>query len=499
MPCPSNKIDSNVTNLAYAKEECLKQLPGTGGADAVWRTLEANSYSDFGGELSTVARSPISQSRQNKKGTVTDLDASGGFNIDHTQNNLLELLEGFFFSALSKKANTTISAAVASTDDWTVASSTGFAVGHIVLAEGMGLAANNGLHVVNGVTDGTHISTADSLADETHAGTIRVVGFEATAGDLDINVTSNIVTLTSSSLNFTTLGLTPGEWIFVGGDGAGKSFVNNKGYARIKTISANAIVFDDVSWTPQTESSSTETVQLFFGTVLKNGATLYSYQLERQLGSGPTATQAEYLEGAVANELTLNIPQTDKLNVDMTFVACDNTFRSGESGDTIKIGSRLAALGENAFNSSSDIYRLKLHINSALTSSPGALFNYVTEGNISINNNASGVKAVGVLGNLDVSVGNFEVGGSLTAIFTTVAAAKAVRDNADVGFSVIAASKNAGFVYDIPLLGLGGGRHNVEKDQPITVPLEPAGAENAHGYTLMHVNFPYLPTLAMPV
>ena len=48
------------------------------------------------------------------------------------------------------------------------------------------------------------------------------------------------------------------------------------------------------------------------------------------------------------------------------------------------------------------------------------------------------------------------------------------------------------------MLGLGGGRLNVEKDAPITVPLEPAGAENENGYTMLYEVFAYLPTVAMP-
>src|SRR5690606_1779356 len=122
---------------------------------------------------------------------------------------------------------------------------------------------------------------------------------------------------------------------------------------------------------------------------------------------------------------------------------------------------------------------------------------YITEAEIAINNGVTPNKAVGVLGGFDASAGNFEVTGSLTAYFSNVAAVQAVRQNSDVGFSMIGAARNAGFVFDIPLLGLGGGRLNVEKDAPIMVPLEQAAAENANGYTLLYEVFHYLPEQAM--
>lgn len=507
----ANKIDSNITGLAFAEETALKTLPVT----PVWYGLEPNSYSDFGGELSTVARAPIDPSRQNKKGTITDLDASGGFNIDFTKSNLVRLLQGFFFADARQLPSTQalnaaavpLTGVTASSKTYAAASGLGsFAANQIVFASGFTNAANNGLKTVASSTAGT-VVVNETLTDEASppaAAKLETVGFQFASGDISLAVTSGIPSLVATAADFTTLpGLIPGLWVFIGGDAAGTRFANNVGYARIKSIAAKAVVFDDTSFTPATEAGTGKTIRLFVGTVVKNEKTpslikRRSYNIERQLGSGPTSTQAEYLEGAVANEFTLNVPQADKLNADLTFVACDNTHRSGEAGDEIKGGTRVGVAGEDAYNTSSDIYRIKMSVHDDTSSNPAALFGYVSEANVSINNNVSPNKAVGVLGAFDTSAGNFEVGGSITAYFTTVAAVKAVRANADVGLSVIGAAKNAGFIFDIPLLGLGGGRLNVEKDAPITVPLEPAGAENANGYTMLYEAFSYLPSVAMP-
>jgi hypothetical protein len=511
MVCSINKIDSNITGLAFAEEDCLKELPVT----PVWYGLEPNSYSDFGGEISTVARSPIDPSRQNKKGTVTDLDASGGFNTDFTKSNLTRLLQGFFFANARELPSTkaldaaavTLTSVTSGTKTYAAASGlAAFVAGRLVFASGFTNAANNGVKTVASSTAGTVVvvETVVTEASPPAASKLQTVGFQFAVSDINFAVTSGIPSLVATAADFTTLpGLIPGMWIFIGDDAVGNRYANNVGYARIKSIAAKSIVFDDTTFTPVTEAGTGKTLRIFAGTVIKNEKTpslikRRSYNIERQLGQGPTATQAEYLEGAVANEFTLNIPQADKLNADLSFIACDNTHRSGESGDEIKSGTRVASAGEDAYNTSSDIYRIKMSILDPATSNPTPLFGYVTEADISINNNVSPNKAIGTLGAFDTTAGNFEVGGSITAYFTTTAAVKAVRQNADACFSVIGASKNAGFIFDIPLLGLGGGRLNVEKDAAIMVPLEPAGAENPNGYTMLYESFSYLPSLAMP-
>lgn len=505
----ANKIDSNVTGLAYAVEASLKTLPGS----PVWYELEPNSYSDFGGELSNVARAPINPSRQRKKGKIVDLDASGRFNTDITRSNMTRLLQGFFFADAREKFATQplngtavpITSVDGTLEDYKAAAGLdGAVVGSLIKASGFGESANNGLKTVTTVT-ATAITVSEDIVDEAappSAAKLETVGFQGAAGDLDLTVSASSIVLESTALDFTTLGLTVGEWVFVGGDATGNKFVNNEpGYARISSIAANALGFDDTTFTASTETGTGLEIQLFFGTVIRNEKDpalikRRSFNIERQLGQDANGTQSEYLEGAISNEFTLNIPQADKLNADLSFVAMDNTQRDGTQG--LKAGDRVSARAEDAFNTSSDIYRIKMNVVDPATLNPTALFGYVSEASIAINNNVTPNKAVAVLGAFDATAGDFEVSGSVTAYFSEVAAVKAVRNNSDVALNFIAAQNNTGFVYDIPLLALGGGRLNVEKDAPITIPVDTNAAECEAGYTLLLSSFAHLPDAAMP-
>lgn len=507
--CEIVKIDSNLTGLSIAEEQCLKALPDT----PTWIRLEPNSYSDFGGDLKTMARSPIDPSRQNKKGAVVDMDASGGFNIDKTRTNLLKLLQGFFFADAREPFSTKplngvqvpITAVDGATKTYTFAGAGALVAGQLIYAEGFANAANNGLKTVVSSVAGA-VTVSETLVTEVPpaAAFLNRTGGALPAGDVSMAVTSGVASLVSTVTDFTTIpGLIPGAWIYIGGDAVGSAFVNNQGFARIGAVQTKALIFDEVTWTPANEAAA-GAIRFFTGVVIRNEKTpslikRRSYSLERTLGEGELGTQAEYLDGAVANELTLNIPQGDKLNVDLTYVACENAYVTGKPGDTVRGGTRLPLdANAEAFNTSSDVYRMKMSVISPTNSNPASLFGYVTEASISINNSASPIKAVGYLGAVDITVGNFEVGGSLTALFTTVDAVQAIKSNADVAFNIMFARENSGFIFDIPLLGLGGGRLNVEKDNPITVPLTPAGAENKYGYTMQYQYFPYLPNLAMP-
>jgi hypothetical protein len=503
----ADKIDSNVTGLRFAEEASLKTLPGS----PVWYPLEPNSYSDFGGQIATVARNPINPSRQRKKGVTTDLDASGGFNQDLTFNNTTRLLQGFFFADMREKFTTqklnatavAMGMIEASADDYTAAAGLEGAIsGDLILAEGFGVAANNGLKTANGTSTATALSVSDALSDENtppSAAKLTLVGHQFASGDLSVVMNGTLVQLTSAAVTMTTLPLVAGEWIFVGGDHADTQFADNApGFARIKRIAAGFIELDKTTWTPAADTGTGKTIRIWYGSVLKNedNPTLIkrrTYQVERTLGNDGDGTMSEYLVGAVPNELTLNIAQADKITVDLSFVATDNEQRNGSDG--VKAGTRPALVAQDAYNTSSDFARIKLaRVSDDTDITP--LFAFATEVSITVNNNVTPNKAVGVLGAFDTSAGTFEVGGSLEAYFASVEAVKAVRDNADITLDIILSKANKGLIFDIPLLSLGDGRLSIEQDQAIKLPLENNAAESVFGHTLLFQSFPYLPNVA---
>ena len=510
--CPSYKIDSNITGLRYTEEVCLKQLPTVvaDGYEPVWIALEPNSYDDFGSQINTVARRPINPSRQRKKGTTIGMEASGGFQQDFTYFNTMDMLQGFMFADFREKKSTAANngtqyavTAVDAAGTYTTAAGGGnYLPNQLVVAEGFTNLVNNGVKKVTASTANTIVVAEASVVEAAPpaAAKLTVVGYESAVGKLDIALNGTLVRLVSNAgVNFTTLGLVPGEWIYVGGDGATNAFANNVGFARISAITAGYLEFDKVDWTtPVAEVGAGKTIRLYFGTVLKNESDpalikRRSYQLERTLGQDANGTMSEYLTGAVPNELTLNVPQEDKITVDLKFAACDHQMRNGLEG--IKAGTRVGVIEGDAINTSNDVARIKLSsVGNDATVKP--LFSFATDLTLTINNNVSPNKAIGVLGAFDMTAGTFEVGGSLTAYFADADSVKAVRNNADITLDVIMVKNGQGVVYDIPLLSLSNGRLNIEQDQPITVPLDTNAAESKFGHTLLWQFFPVLPLSA---
>lgn len=507
------RIDSNIVGLRIAEETDLKTLPGS----PTWYPFEPNSFSDFGGQIKTVARKPLSASRQNQKGTITDLEAAGGFEQDLTQDNLLRILQGFLFADAREKATTKplnelissgvpITAVDGTAETYAVDSdpSLGFLAGHLVYGSGFNVATNNGLHKIATVSASALTTTGlDDEASPPAAAKLQAVGYEFADGTIDLEMVGGLPRLVrkSGTFDLTTLGLVRGEWIFVGGDAAGTTFANNVGYARVNAIAATYIELDKVSWAPQAEVGTGKTLRIWFGTVVKNESEpslvkRRSYHLERSTGSDDDGAMYEYLVGAIANQLGIAIKTADKATCDLSFVACEHEPRTGAEG-VKAAGTRPAVVPADCFNTSSDVKRVKMSLVSATSATPAPIAAYASDFAISINNNVSADKAIGTLGAIGTSAGNFDVSGSGTFYFAGQGAAEAARQNSDVTFDIIFAKNNAGMVFDLPLVSIGNARLQIEPDRAIMLPIEMSAAESKFNHTLLVSHFKYLPTVAI--
>lgn len=505
-----NKINSNVVETAYAEESSIKTLPGT----PVWRPLDVNGFTDFGGSISKVSRNPFRTDRQMRKGSTVDLDAAGSINHDLVQEGLQDLLQGFFFADLRTKVEVGGSSEITNVDatgnDYEAASGLdAYEANDLVFASGFTNASNNGLKTVTAAA-ATSLTVSETLVNETPPAAAKLVqvGYQFASGDLVVDMTGDLPQLTTTVKDLTDFGLVPGEFIYIGGDSAAFQFATSgMGFARVRSIAANAIVIDKCQADMAADTGTGKTIQIFFARVLKNetGTDIVrrTYNVERQLGApddaAPSNIQSEYLVGAVPNEMTVNVPTADKAMLDLAFVAMDVEQRDATTG--VKSGTRISQVEESAFNTSSNVPLINLAIVSDTNENPTPLFAFAEEMTITVNNNVSPDKAIGVLGAFDASHGNFEVTGSITAYFVDTDSVAAVRNNSDVTMDMHLVKENAGITVDIPLMSLGDGRLDVAQNEAIRIPLTQeaaigTGAITGFDHTLLMSFWDYLPDAA---
>lgn len=495
------KQASNNTDLSLAREIS----PNKVGNVPTWMPQEPNTYKDFGAKYKQVTRNPINSSRQNKKGVITDLDASGGWQEDLTYEGVQGKIEGLMFAAFRGKHQIAATGASEVGDDYTVTGGGAvFKPGDLVFASGFANAQNNGVKSVTAATANA-ITVAEPLVDEAGANNAKIVtvGVQAASGEL--SYTTGNKTLLSTTLDFTTLGLIVGEFLCLCDDNIAHDLGANVGLARIRTIAAHAIVFDKVYVAdvdePMIDAPGTgRAVRLYASRVIKNEKSdkiiQLTYQAERTLGRANNDSQyaqAEYLTGGILNEAQFTFNTADKVTCEWTLLASRYETRTSDVGP--KSGNRPLAIESSAFNTSTDARILSLE----LVGSDVPLYAYVMDLSLTINNNAKPNKAIGVLGAIDMTPGQFTVMAAATAYFANVTAAEAISNNSDCTLTVMFSRDNHGILYDVPLISLGDGRPKVAANEPIQLPLsiDAATAVSVNpdtDYTLMINFFDYLPS-----
>lgn len=514
----ADKIDSNVTGGFICQESTLGVLPAA--SSQIWYTLEPNSWADFGGKLSTVARSPINDGRKMYKGAVTGLEASGGFQSDLTLRNLTWLMQGFTFATAREAPKTrplnsvgVAITSVATTDDSFNAASglDAFKTNMLVKASGFTNSANNGVHVVTTGNVAAKLIVSTNLTLEASppaAAKLIAVGYQYPATDLALTLNGTEVLLTSATIAPSVLGVAVGQWVFIGDASASAYRYDNNSpfFARVKAINntTRVITLDRPTITPVADAGTGKTVRLFFGTSvydepLAANIVRRSYTIERTLGSDAVGVQSEYVSGAVPNEVTFNIDTAAKITTDLSFVATNYDTRTGTEGPLKAVADTtlVAALGEDAINTTSHVYSQRVSLYGDATPAMTPLVGYCSNAKITVKNNVKAANAIGVLGAFDVTAGEFSVDGSVEAYFGSVAALESVRNYDTVAYDLILTSSNAGIVIDLPKVGLGNGQLNVSANEAVKLPLDTGAFVSTEGYTFGMTAFEYLPNAAM--
>ncbi|QZI93264.1 hypothetical protein SIPHO075v1_p0041 [Vibrio phage PS65A.1] len=481
--CEQNSAaDSNATGLAVTKSDVFD-------ANTKWLYMEPNEIGSFSSSIEKVARDPITKDRQRRKGSITSVSTAPQFTADMTLEMVHFYMDTFLFSVwkgLQPNSYTVVETSGGNT--YTV--ETGGAVltaGTLVFADGFVNPENNGLKTVASATS-TTLVVNETLVDETAASTVRLyaVGVRGTAGDLQIDAEQN---LTSTVLDFTTLGLTPGQYINIGGALTANQFTNASGKARIAQIEANRIVLEarDAAYTADVGTG--KEVDILFSAFVRNvpvGDVDFLkqwYHMEAAYNTDPMLY--EYADCCINNTLAINNALQDKAVLDLAFVGKDLLPPT----DTPRDGVRSNQTETEPFNTSSDIMRLRVS-----DVDDNGVTTFFKDTNISINNNVAAEYVLGQLAAEFMNFGNFEVDIETTAVFTDAILLNAIRNNTTLGIDMTYKNGDGGFVLSLPCGTFGDGSKSLPRNEKVklTTPFM-AHRDEDRGYTMGVSLFWYLP------
>ena len=485
-------VNTNSISLAIAEESSIGVLT----SPVVAEYLEPNEISDYGADITTVARNPISKDRQNRKGTISDVESTVDVEMDTTASHLLAVLPGVMFSQWYDQPHWLRTAVSAGSNGFTVTGgdSSNVHAGDLIYVRGFTNGANNGLFVVSSVSSGV-ITVAETTVEEsgTTATSLYVVGHQFAAGDCAVDSGGNL-TLTSGS--FSSLGLQRGQGIYIGGLGSSSSFATaaNSGLARVQKIEAKKLTLDKRQQAFATDAGTGKTIQIFYGWFMKNVPLddakfkehYYQFEIAYPGLMSADATGYEYAIGNLMNTLELSLPLTDKSTMKVQTIGKDvEAITSSRKGWTFN-----TPLFNEAYNTTADFMRLRIQ-----NVDETGLSTLFKEATLNVNNNASGERVLGKLGAEFMTYGNIDVSMEMTAVFTAPAVVAKIRNNCTVTMDFCICNNDAGFYFDIPSMTLGDGSRDYAVNEKVKINLSSnAFGDETLGYTLSETFFPYLPS-----
>lgn len=405
--------DSNRLRLAYVEETSLGTTPASPAMRAIRATGESLNH-----DIQTTESKEIRSDRQTADLIQVGAANSGGLNFELSfpapRTWLADFLRYALFAsawgaqpeAWNATADSVITDAGTAADTYAVASGgTAFKAAHLVRASGFAVAANNQLFRVASSTGTTVAGSSLGLTAETAppAGArLKVVGFEGASGDLQATATG----LASTVLDFTTLGLAVGQWLRIGGAGAGQRFATaaDNDWVRVTGIQAHAITLDHRPSGWSTDSGAAETLQVFVGDMLRNGTAKRGVTIEKGFLDLATPEYLAY-RGMVVAQMSLQVGSKEVVTGSFSFMGLSHATATAE------LGTPEAAGSAGVMTASANVGRIAE--GGAALGTP----NFVKSVSIDLQNNLREIDAVGTLGLVDVGVGKLGLTGKMSTYF----------------------------------------------------------------------------------
>lgn len=479
--------DTNSTSLSVCREcEPTVLTP--------WLNMQPNEISSFSPEIGVTARNPISADRNNRKGTITSLAASPSFTQDTMMDGIRYFGDAFVYSIWKGQPVAGKLPTATTSTGYTVPTGPIVAAGTLVFAAGWANAANNGLKVVTSGSTATEIKVAGLVAETaTVAAVLHIVGVRAAAGDVAVDADGN---LTATTLDFTTLGLTVGQHVQVGGTATVNRFANaaDYGIARVEAIAAGKLTLGNTNMQFVADTGTGKQIDLYFGSFARNVGVNDAdflrtrFTMEARYNTSPVLY--EYARDCYSNTLALSFPNEDKSTMELGFVGKDIEAPTS----TRKLGASWTDMAQTtAFNTASDFARLRL-----VDVDPLGMSVFFKDTTINIDNGATPETVIGNLGAAFVNLGNFTVTLDTETVMVGGAVLAAIRANTTVSLTMGLRNDDGGFVVDLPSMTLGDGTKNLAVDEKVKITTSGAVFKDDRlGYSMSISLFGYLPPDAM--
>lgn len=492
-------VKAESASLLVAKESSLGVQPTSG-----WQTLEPNGGGIDGFYLHTkvVARAPLTKLRQMEASEIVDADATPKITQDLTKDLIDAYGEGILLTTAKSPGGTGTAyflPTARTTTDVTVPSGGALQSGTLVAMRGWVNAANNGLFAVGSSSTSTAIKISGGVA-ETVSGyvvTAEVAGFRGASGDIGLDSSGN---LTSTVADFTTMGLTVGQVIWVGGTiGSGNDFATAayRGFAKITAIAAHLLTLSRRAWTVSTADTGTgKQIDLYWGRWLRNvafGSTDYketSYQMElTYVGlSAGTTDEYVYAAGNLVDQWTVTLPQAGIVTSELQFLG--TTIGDPTTSRATGASTAAAPLAHEGFTTVTKL----LYERFMVQATEAVVSDDIDTTKLTLMNHVTPQKQHGTLGTKRDVVGKVEVSLDANVFLTQDDALKACRANTTLMYGCGLRNGDGGIFFDVPSLKCTDSPPSLPANGPVTLALKLAAFRDAVGnYTLGMSLFPFLP------